>query len=95
MTYRLMLSPRVSEFLRKNPNEVNAFYRASRKVRRTVIRDSEFYFAPEISRYMLRFFRFGDCIAICKFVPAQNQIRVLECRRLVQIRHREEYTHET
>jgi hypothetical protein len=62
--------------------EVDAFYVHLEIVRTEPIANSEAVADPALSRYMLRFFRFADCIAIFQYRPAEDRIIVRQCRRI-------------
>ena len=62
--------------------EVDAFYDGLEKLQREPIENSEATRDPRLSRYMLRFFRFGRNIAVFEYDPGKNRIRVLQCRKL-------------
>ena len=62
--------------------EVDAFYGHLEEVRTKPIANSEAVADPGLSRYMLRFFRFADCIAIFQYRPAEDRIIVRQCRRI-------------
>jgi hypothetical protein len=62
--------------------EQDEFFRMLRKIRSEPIGNSEAISDPRLSRYMLRFFRFGNNIAIFQYRPAEDLIKVLECRKL-------------
>ena len=64
---------------------VDSFYRQLHRVGEEPIGRSEAVSEPGLSRYMLRFFRFGENdehIAIFQYDIGRNRIRVLECRSL-------------
>ena len=63
-----------------NAQERHAFYEQLSVVQQEPIRNSEFIFVSEKKPYMLRSFRFGLNKAVFKFDPAENRVRVLECR---------------
>jgi len=65
-----------------NAQERQAFYEQLAAVQQEPIRNSEFIFVPEMKPYMLRSFRFGLNKAVFEFDPAENRVRVLECRKL-------------
>ena len=63
--------------------EVTAFYEALQRLRDDPIENSQAVSDRRVSRYMLRFFRFGlNGIAIFQLDHAKDRIRVVECRRL-------------
>lgn len=63
-------------------DEVDAFYEEVTKVRTKPIAHSEAVADPALSRYMLRFFRFANCLAIFQYRPAEDRIIVRQCRRV-------------
>ena len=68
-----------------NREEQDAFYRELERVRAdpvALIEHSEAIRDPEISRYMLRFFRFAECMAIFETNRKRDRIRVRQCRRI-------------
>jgi hypothetical protein len=67
---------------RCSKEEQLAFLLALEAVRKEPIAHSEALADPRLSRYMLRFFRFADCIALFKYDVAGNRIKVMECRRV-------------
>ena len=65
--------------------EVSAFNQGLRRLRSdavALIENSEAIHDPQVSRYMLRSFRFADCIAIFETNRERDLIRVRQCRRL-------------
>jgi hypothetical protein len=65
-----------------NADEADAFYRELDRLRSDPIECSEALADPKLSRYMLRFFRFGQNLAIFEYNAAKDRARVLECRRI-------------
>ncbi len=65
---------------RCNRDEARSFYQQLDKVRREPITNSEAIADPKVSRYMLRFFRFRQNIAVFEYDIGRDHIRVLECR---------------
>ncbi len=89
MRCKVELRPDVQWFLRmrrRNKDEIDAFYDLLERIRTDPIGNSEARSGPRLSRYMLRFARFGGNLAIFEFDPAHERIRVLECRPIVQRR---------
>jgi len=82
MRFKVELDRDVVWFIRKvcGPAVRKAFYDQLERVSTEPIANSEAYADPEKSRYMLRIFRFADCVAIFGYDPARNVIRVAECR---------------
>jgi hypothetical protein len=74
----------VFRFLEKHctPEERAEFYVRVDAVKAEPIKNSDPCIEPELSRYMLRFFRFGLNKAIFKLDAFRNRIRVVECRRI-------------
>jgi hypothetical protein len=63
--------------------EQDAFHARLREIRKKPIANSEFYFDPKLSRYLLRCFRFGrgfEKIAIFAYEIEQNRVRIIKCR---------------
>lgn len=84
MPLRVDLHPDVVWFVRNRCNglEQAAFAQATARVRAEPLRFSESLADPAISRFMLRFYRFGNCLAVFEYDPARNRMRVLQCRRV-------------
>ena len=84
MRFRVELQLSVRWFLKRecSADDRLAFDRMLEKLCDDPIGNSEPYRDPELSRYMLRFFRFGDCLGVFGFLPAKDLILVVECRRL-------------
>ena len=84
MRIKVELDPEVVWFIghRCGRDEVDAFYEALHRIRTQPIQNSEAVADPQVSRYILRFFRFGANIALFEYAPAKDRIRVLECRRV-------------
>ncbi len=82
MRFKVEFDPNAVWFLRKRCDEatLKLFYDQLERVSTEPIANSEAYADPEKSRYMLRIFRFADCVAIFGYDPARNVIRVAECR---------------
>ncbi len=83
MRFGVELQPSVRSFLRRecSAEERLAFDGMIEKLCDDPIGNSEPYRDPELSRYMLRFFRFGECLGVFGLVPAKDLILVVECRR--------------
>ncbi len=77
------LHPDVVRFLKKRCTDAErkAFYNRLEEVRRKPIENTEPFRDAKLSRFMLRFFRFAEFMAVFKFDPANNRIRVYECRK--------------
>ncbi len=84
MRIKVELHAEVVWFIRHrcNDSEVDAFYEQLEKLRSEPIENSEPMADPDLSAYMLRFFRFRLNLALFEYDPARNRIRVLECRRI-------------
>ena len=84
MPIRVELDSGASRFLRKccTPEEQDEFYDRLRAVESEPIKNSEVCREPDLSPYILRFFRFGMNKAIFELDAFRNKIRVMECRRL-------------
>ncbi|MEX2213868.1 MAG: hypothetical protein WD768_07060 [Phycisphaeraceae bacterium] len=67
------------------PEEREAFRVASQLVREDPIANSELYRGKTDSKYALRFFRFGGCVAYFHYImtgdPQTDLIRVASCKR--------------
>jgi hypothetical protein len=63
-------------------DEVDAFYEGLERLRSDPIENSEAIADPELSRYMLRFFRFKGNLAIFELDPGRNRVVIRQCRRL-------------
>ena len=64
--------------------EREAFYAQLGRVRQSapaLIENSEAIHDPKLSRYMLRFFRFANCIAVFETNRERTLIRVRACQR--------------
>jgi len=92
MRVKVELHKDVVRYVRRscNDDEVAAFYEQLERLRTDPIDDSEPTTDPRLSKYMLRFFRIGNNLAIFEYDPARNRIRVLECRRIPARRARRE-----
>ncbi len=86
------LHPDFVWFLKKRCTDAErkAFYNRLEEVRRKPIENSEHIRDAKLSRYMLRFFRFAGIMAVFKFDPAKNRIRIYECRKITPGRLRNE-----
>ena len=81
MRIKVELHPEVVWYLenRCNAEEVDEFYRQLARVRAAPITNSEAIAKPRLSRYILRFFRFGSNIAVFGFSRSRDTIKVCEC----------------
>ena len=87
MRIKVELDREVLWFVRRQCSkaEQDAFYAALDRVFAdpvAMIRGSEGHYDPELSRYMERFFRFGDCIAIFETNRGRDRARVRKCQRV-------------
>lgn len=84
MSIEVEFSRDVFRFLEKqcSPEERLEFYARIDAIRLEPIKNSDPCIEPELSRYMLRFFRFGLNKAIFSLDAFRNRIRVVECRRI-------------
>lgn len=84
MRYKVELRYVVCSFLKRecSPEDRAAFYDALERTRDAPIENSEAITDPELSRFVLRFFRFGTYIAIFEFHPAEGRMVVRKCRNL-------------
>jgi mRNA-degrading endonuclease RelE of RelBE toxin-antitoxin system len=81
MPINVELHPDVRRFLRKASPEIrNTFYEQLCWLCENPIEHSIAYHDPALSRYILRYFRFGDYVALLGFLAARDEIKVLECR---------------
>ena len=92
MRNKVELHPDVVRFVRHECNEAErgAFYRELDKVGQDPIENSEHFADPNLSRFMLRCCRFARIMAVFKYYPAKDLVRVLECRRIRPERRRRE-----
>ena len=86
MRIKVELHKNVVRYIRHEctEEEQGAFFGELERLRSdpvTLIENSEAIADPELARYMLRFFRFGENIAIFEYDIGKNRIRVLECRK--------------
>ncbi len=83
MRIKVELHRDVVWFLRQRctDGEVDAFYDMLERLRTEPIANSEAVADPQLSRYMLRFCRFKQNLAIFRYDASRDRIRVLECRR--------------
>lgn len=93
MRIKVELHREVVHFVRHEADdgEIKAFYEALDRLAAdavALIEHSEPVRRPGISRYMLRFFRFGRCIAIFETNRARDRIRVRLCERVPPKRRR-------
>ncbi len=86
MRVKVELHRDVVRFIRHEctEGEVRAFYEKLEQVRSEPIGTSEAVSDPKLSRYILRFFRFGRNLALFEYQPANNLIVIRECRRAPQ-----------
>lgn len=85
MRIKVELHKNVVRYIRHECTEEQqgAFYGELERLRSdpvALIEDSEAIADPKRSRYMLRFFRFGENIAVFEYDTGKDRIRVLECR---------------
>jgi hypothetical protein len=81
------LHPDVVWFLKREctAKERSAFYQQLEKLRSdqvALIENSEAIHCPQQSRYILRFFRFEECMAVFEMNRERDRIRVRQCRRI-------------
>lgn len=94
MRIKVELHRNVVRFIRHEctEKERGAFYSQLEKLRSdpvALIENSEAIHDPQASRYMLRLFRFMDCIAIFEMNRARDRILVRQCQRVTPKRRRE------
>lgn len=84
MLVKVDLHPDVVWFIRHNCSEEEqlAFARAVSALRTEPISRSESLADPQLSPFMLRFFRFAKCLAIFEYDLGRNKLKVLQCRRV-------------
>ena len=81
MRIKVELRPGVRRFLRKaTPAIRETFYEQLRWVCENPIERSVAYHDPTLSKYILRYFRFADYVALFGYLAARDEIKVLECR---------------
>ena len=86
MRIKVELHREVVRFIRHEASagEVEAFYQQLERLTAdpaVLIENSEAIHDPQASRYMLRFFRFMDCMAIVETNRARDRIFVRQCQR--------------
>ena len=88
MYFKVELHRDVVWFLRHECTDAGreAFSERLKELRSDPIGTSEALADPQMSRYMLRFFRFGGNLAIFEFDRARERIRVRQCRKLCRKR---------
>ena len=84
MRLRVELHRDVVWFIRHccTDREIDAFYEQLEKIRTEPLAHSKALADSALSRYMLRFFRFAQCIAVFQYKPAKDRIIVRQCRRV-------------
>ncbi len=87
MRVKVELPRNVVWFIRHEASEAEryAYYEQLARLRKdavALIENSEPVHDPEASRYMLRFFRFENCIAIFETNRTRDRIRVRQCQRV-------------
>ncbi|MCK4660160.1 MAG: hypothetical protein KAV82_11615 [Phycisphaerae bacterium] len=92
MRIKVELHPDVEAWLLQRRHDwrlIDSFYRRLQTLSCEPISNSEAVSDPRLSRYMLRFSRFGgndEYAAIFQYDIGRNRIRVLECRKLKPMR---------
>lgn len=83
MLLKIELHRDVIRFIRHDCSEQErtAFYRMVNKLREEPIRHSEHMSDPRMSRYMLRFSRFGANFAVFQYDLARKRIRIVTCHK--------------
>ncbi|MDO8632284.1 MAG: hypothetical protein Q7R41_17515, partial [Phycisphaerales bacterium] len=81
--FKVELRKEVIRYVKRecNSTERAAFYCELERVIEDPISYSEAIFDPEVSRYLLRFFRFAGSLAIFEFDPTKQRIIVRVCRK--------------
>lgn len=84
MRFKVELHSDVQDFVwnRCTARERVAFRQMCRRIAEDPILHSEPATEPRLSRYILRFARFGQYIAIFGFDRARKRVRIRKCRRL-------------
>lgn len=92
MYLKVELHGSVVRFLRQECTDAEreAFSARLKELRSDPIGHSEALADPRMSRYMLRFFRFGGNLAIFEFDRAHERIKVRQCRKPRRKRKRPE-----
>lgn len=90
MRFKVELHKEVGRYIRQECLEPDRreFYAGLERIRTDPIANSEALAETEISRYVLRYFRFGRHIAIFQFDPLRDGVIVQVCRRFRQTRPR-------
>lgn len=83
MRFKVELHRDVGQYVRRDCNEFDraAFYDMLERIRSDPITNSEVIADVSISRYMLRYFRFGRHMAVFQLDPAKDRVVVRICRR--------------
>ena len=84
MRFKVELHPEVIRFVWYycTAAEQEEFWKMCRRIAEAPIQHSEPASDPRLSRYRLRFFRFGPNIALFNLNRARTLIRIRRCRRL-------------
>ena len=83
MRFKVELHRNVGQYVRRDCSEFDraAFYNMLERIRSDPITNSEVIVDVSISRYALRYFRFGRHIAVFQVDPAKDRVIVRVCRR--------------
>ena len=83
MRFKVELHRDVVWYLRNKCTEAERelFREQFERVRREPIEHSQAIYDPKISKYMLRFVRFGEHLAVFEYDPGRGRIRFLTCRK--------------
>ncbi len=81
MRIKVELRPEVRRFLRTvTPNVRGTFFEKLHWVCEDPIVRSFAYHDPTVSKYMVRYFRFSNHVALFGYLAARDEIKVIECR---------------
>jgi len=86
MRFRVELHRDVERFLKERQRKrdyetVSAFYERLDEVREDPVGCSEAVSDPDLSRYMLRYFRFAGYIALFQIDLAKDRVVIRSCRK--------------
>ena len=82
MRFKVELHVSVARFLKTCDDEtVSAFWERVDEVRNDPVGRSEAVSEPNVSRYMLRYFRFARYLALFQVDPIKGRIVVRSCRK--------------
>lgn len=83
MRFKVELHPDVDRFVwhQCTADERSQFREMCRRISEDPIHHSNLATNPKLSRYVVRFARFGSCIALFGFDRARQKIRIRQCQR--------------